>query len=132
MRERNMASWCSYHPVVSPNASGKAVVVIIIIITVVRSVCKAGQETYSDWSAGRWKVTRNRQTDKSWPAVCRRRPAVVSPPCIKLWEMRKKLKNKKQNSAYKVWQCQPWHLLPSTCYTKPWEDTVSSLATLKS
>lgn len=40
MRERNMASWCSYHPVDSPNAWGKAV-----IITVIRSVCKAGLDT---------------------------------------------------------------------------------------
>lgn len=46
MRERNMASWCSYHPVVSPNAYGKAVIIIN------RSVCKAGQETYLNLLTG--------------------------------------------------------------------------------
>lgn len=65
------------------------------------------------------------ETVKCYPAFgwC---PAVISLPCVKLLR-------KWKNSALK--KC--FDASPETCYsrlvfTKPWEDTVSSLATLKS
>lgn len=85
-----MAScWCSYHPGVSPNASGKKkqqktkllLLLIIIIITVIGSVLKAerGNDVFIPPRSGWW-------------------PTVTSPPGVKLLR-------KWKGTAPREWRC---------------------------
>lgn len=82
------SSWCSYHPGVSPNASGKRekkLLLIIIIITVIGSVLKA--EWGNDLFIPPWLT-------------------VTSPPCVKLLRKWKGTAPRESDDA--------GHLLPVT------------------
>lgn len=94
MSERYMASWCSYHPVVSPNAFGKAAVSMKNRAGNLKCVANLPDTVESKPAFGWWL-------------------AVTFLSCIKLWENERTAPRKCDNAVDLWYQTMGRHCLES-------------------